>query len=170
MSSFVSEFQKSLDKSGIDYRILENVKDFRDKNDLLEVSGFSGKTFSIEKTSIGIIPEVRSEIGVYFEKLITDVLKLKEDSFDLRISKDYVGEGIFNRLKEECRWKSWFMLSSKYLNRSFQGYIFLTISKENLYFVVFDGEDLKRFVSRKKIASNDRYHFYFGEANSWKLF
>ncbi|HEM5292793.1 TPA: hypothetical protein U1369_001569 [Streptococcus suis] len=173
MNSFVSKFSNSLKDSKIEYKVVENVMDFRERRNLLEISKFYGETFSIARKSIPDLPESGPEIGGFVEEWLTSKLSLEQDSFELRISKDYVGDSVMDRVKEGYKWKSWFMLSSKYLNEakySFQGYIFLTVTKEKLYFVVFDEEGLKRLVYRKKIASNDRYHFYFGEANRWKFF
>ena len=169
MNSFISEFNNSLKDSKIEYKVIENVMDFRERSNLLEISKFYGEAFSIARKSFPDLPESGPEIGSYIEERLTSKLRLEQDSFDLRISKDYVGDSVMDRVKEGYKWKSWFMLSSKYLSKdkeNLRGYIFLTVSKEKLYFVVFDREGLKRLVSRKKIASNDRYHFYFGEANA----
>lgn len=171
MNTFVSTFNNSLKESNIDYKVVENVVDFKEQNKSLKISDFQGKTFSIAKNTINNLPTREREIDAFVQQWLTTNLKLENNSFDLRTSKDFVSDSVIDRVKNSYKWNSWFVLSNKHLiNTNVQGYVFLTASTEKLYFTVIDKEDLKKLVRQKKIAANDRFHLYLGETKKWIFF
>ncbi|TCD45805.1 hypothetical protein D3X11_06230 [Streptococcus sp. X16XC17] len=140
------------------------VKDFRGRGESLPISNFSGKAYRVKSAIFEDMPEDTRKIGPYFEDIFNELIKVE---FDLRISKNYANQTGSWKIFKKYKWSSWFMLSTKSMNQTVSGYIFLTVTEDCLYFIVFSKDGLKDLIQYKQIASNDRYHFYFGESRRW---
>lgn len=77
----------------------------------------------------------------------------------LRRSRDYA---ISNHLKDEFKFSGWSTVTDEEM-AGFDAYIFAVHHHKDIYFFIFNDEQMKDIKSRKDKDSQGRYHFYIAQ-------